>query len=115
MFFSKWLDIALYRRKPEDIVKENPSLKEGWGITSIEANAFGTPVVAANVSGLRDSVKNPHTGFLVDPSNTDEFADKISLLIRDKNLRDNMSENSIKWAQSFNWDKSATQGIKLLQ
>ncbi|MCP4705802.1 MAG: glycosyltransferase family 4 protein, partial [candidate division Zixibacteria bacterium] len=41
-----------------------PSLKEGWGLTNIEANACGTAVIAANSPGLRDSVKDGETGFL---------------------------------------------------
>ena len=70
--------IQLYRKA---WVFVNPSLMEGWGITSIEANACGTPVVASNVSGLRDSVYNPHSGFLVPYGNVDEFTKQIELLI----------------------------------
>ena len=65
----------------------NPSLIEGWGITSIEANACGTPVVASNVPGLRDSVRNPHTGFLVTYGDVDGFVNKITLLLENKSLR----------------------------
>lgn len=84
----------------------NPSFFEGWGITSIEANACGTPVIASNVSGLRDSVRNPHTGFLVPYGDVELFADRIVLLLKDKKLRGQMSEGAIKWAIKFDWEKS---------
>ena len=44
-----------------------PSLAEGWGLTVLEANALGTPAVAYDVPGLRDSVRDKVTGWLVPP------------------------------------------------
>ena len=44
-----------------------PSLAEGWGLTVLEANAVGTPAVAFDVPGLRDSVRDKVTGWLVPP------------------------------------------------
>ncbi len=92
----------------------NPSLMEGWGITSIEANACGTPVVASNVSGLRDSVYNPHSGFLVPYGNHEEFAKHITLLLKNPALRQRMSREATKWASKFEWDKSASQFLNLI-
>jgi glycosyltransferase involved in cell wall biosynthesis len=91
----------------------NPSYMEGWGITTIEANACGTPVVASNVSGLIDSVKNPHTGFLVPYGDVDEFADRILTLLTDVELRAKMSEEAVTWAGEFTWDKSATKALNI--
>ena len=71
----------------------NPSMMEGWGITSIEANACGTPVVASNVPGLRESVQNPHTGYLVEHGNVEKFAEKIHAIIGDKELQKFMRGN----------------------
>ena len=84
----------------------NPSFMEGWGITSIEANACGTPVVASNVPGLRDSVKNPHSGFLVPYGDVELFADRITFLLKNKNVRRQMSGQAVHWAKKFEWDKS---------
>ena len=44
-----------------------PSLAEGWGLTVLEANAAGTPAVAYDVPGLRDSVRDKITGWLAPP------------------------------------------------
>ncbi|MBI2028291.1 MAG: glycosyltransferase [Candidatus Levybacteria bacterium] len=85
----------------------NPSFMEGWGITTIEANACGTPAIASNVPGLRDSVNNPHTGILVPYGNVEGFADAIKSLIKDENLRKEMSKDAIKWSSQFEWGKSA--------
>jgi glycosyltransferase involved in cell wall biosynthesis/cellulose synthase/poly-beta-1,6-N-acetylglucosamine synthase-like glycosyltransferase/O-antigen/teichoic acid export membrane protein len=92
----------------------NPSLIEGWGITTIEANACGTPVVASNVQGLRDAVHNPHSGFLVPYGNIEEFEKQISALLRNTKLRKKMSSESIAWAKNYDWDQSAERGIKIL-
>ena len=92
----------------------NPSLIEGWGITTIEANACGTPVVASNVPGLRDAVHNPHSGFLVPYGNVDAFSKKVLTLIRNKKLRKVMSRDAIAWAKNYSWDKSARDCINFI-
>jgi glycosyltransferase involved in cell wall biosynthesis/O-antigen/teichoic acid export membrane protein len=83
----------------------NPSMMEGWGITSIEANACGTPIVASNVQGLKDSVKDNFTGFLVEYGNVNEFGEKILSIIQNDDLRKEMEVNSIEWSKGFGWDK----------
>lgn len=92
-----------------------PSLMEGFGISVIEANACGTPVVASDVPGLRDSVKNPSSGFLVRQGSPEEFADKINLLISDDNLRNRFSRESVVWARNFTWDKSSIKLLKVIK
>jgi len=86
-----------------------PSMIEGWGITIIEANASGTPVVASNVPGLRDSVKNPHNGFLVPWGDASKFAEKITLLIKDNDLRKDFGDFGLMWARNFRWEKNAAR------
>ena len=93
----------------------NPSLIEGWGLTSIEANSYGTPVVASDVPGLRDSVKNPHTGYLVQYGNEDKFAEKIKSLLSDKSVLKKMGRNSVSWAKKFSWDKSAKELLEIIR
>ena len=91
----------------------NPSMMEGWGITTIEANACGTPTVASKVPGLKDSIKDQETGFLVEYNNDTEFARKIVEIIRNKPLRKKLSANAIAWAKEFDWSKSANISINL--
>lgn len=92
----------------------NPSLMEGWGITVIEANACGTPVVASNVPGLRDSVHNPHSGFLVPYGNSKAFAEKILKIINNSQLRKQMGKDAVAWANNFDWDESAKNWLDII-
>ena len=92
----------------------NPSMMEGWGITSIEANACGTPVVASNVPGLCDSVSNPHTGYLVPYGNPNAFADYILKIIGDENIRNSLTESAIIWAQNFDWEKTSYNFLAII-
>ena len=85
------------------------SEKEGWGITVIEANACGTPVVAYNVPGLRDSVKQDYNGLLVEDGDIQAFAETITKILTDDELRNKLSRNAIEWAKRFSWDKSAEE------
>lgn len=90
----------------------NTSMKEGWGITNIEANACGTPVISANVPGLRDSVKEGVSGLLYEYGNLNQLTDLILKIIQDNKLREELSIGSLEWAKSFSWDNSA---IKMLE
>ena len=92
----------------------NPSMMEGWGITTIEANACGVPVVASNVPGLRESVRNPHTGYLVTYGNEAEFAGRIVELLESPALREEMGRNALAWASGFDWELGAKKTLKLI-
>ena len=92
----------------------NPSLMEGWGITTLEANACGTPVIASDVPGLRDSVKNSNTGYLVPYGETEELSNKIIELLRDQGKREQMSQNAHDWAKQFDWGKSSEQFLSAI-
>lgn len=104
--------IALYQKA---WVFVNPSMMEGWGITSIEASACGVPVVASDVAGLRDSVRNPHTGYLVKYGDSKAFAEKIKKLIKDNRLRKRMSEYGVVWARNFTWSASAKESLQIMK
>ncbi|MEE9606615.1 MAG: glycosyltransferase family 4 protein [Myxococcota bacterium] len=84
-----------------------PSTKEGWGLTVIEANALGTPVVATDAPGLRDSVRHGETGFLVPSGDVPAFANRIATLLGDDRLASAMSASALEWSQRFDWDRAA--------
>lgn len=84
-----------------------PSAKEGWGLTVIESNAVGTPVVATHAPGLRDAVRDEETGFLVAEDDVGGFADRIGRLLADDELAEQMSSNAVAWARRFDWDRAA--------
>jgi glycosyltransferase involved in cell wall biosynthesis len=84
-------------------------MKEGWGITNIEANACGTPVISSNVPGLRDSVKNNQSGLLYEYGDIEQLAAQIISVLSDKSKLDRLSQGAVEWAARFSWDKSAEQ------
>ena len=92
----------------------NPSSKEGWGLTIIESNACGTPVIAADSPGLRDSVVHNKTGLLYPHGNVDSLAQSAIKLIHDVKLRHKLSTNAIEWSKKFNWDVSATEMLRMI-
>lgn len=84
-----------------------PSQMEGWGITVIEANAAGTPVIASKVSGLKDSVIDKKTGLLIPVGDVAWFAVAMRKLAEDYMLRFNLTHGAREWAKNFDWDQSA--------
>lgn len=93
----------------------NTSAKEGWGITNIEANAVGTPVVSADVPGLRDSVNNGHSGLLYQYGNIDDLRSKIELALTNDDFKHKLNVGAVQWASSFSWDTSAQKMMTLIQ
>jgi glycosyltransferase involved in cell wall biosynthesis len=96
-------------------VMATPSPKEGWGVTTIEANACGTPVVASDVPGLRDAVRNEETGLLVPYGDVGALAGAVRRVLGDESLRRRLSEASIRWADRFHWEKSAEETLQWLE
>lgn len=91
------------------------SEKEGWGLTVIEANACGTPVIASNSEGLRDSVQDGITGILVPHGNVEDLAAQMDRLATDPALRFDLGKNGLKWATGFNWDATADRMISVMK
>ena len=83
------------------------SLKEGWGLTNIEANACGTPVIAADVPGLQDSVRDGQTGLLFPFGDIAGLTERLTRLLLDQTLWHNLSVGGLEWAESFDWNEAA--------
>lgn len=92
----------------------NPSMMEGWGITTIEANACGTPVIASDVPGLRDSVRDGETGILVPYGKIDVLAKTIKHLLLDELKRETLSTQGVVWAANFEWQKSSDAFVDII-
>ena len=92
-----------------------PSEKEGWGLTVIEANALGTPVVASDAPGLRDSVRDGVTGDLVPVGDIGGFADRIARLLGDDDFAHARSRAAFEWSQRFDWDVAADEMAEAIE
>jgi len=91
------------------------SSKEGWGLTVLEANACGTPVIASRVPGLRDAVRDGETGLLYGFGETADLAGKITRLLRDRAYREKLSAEALRWSQSFTWERAAAETLAVLE
>jgi glycosyltransferase involved in cell wall biosynthesis len=84
-----------------------PSPKEGWGITVIEAAACGTPSLASESPGLRDSVRHGDTGFLVPHSDVMGLAGRMVELADSPRLVARLGEQARKFAEGLTWERTA--------
>lgn len=84
-----------------------PSPKEGWGMTIVEAAACGTPSIASDSPGLRDSVRHGETGFLVPHGDAGALAGRMVALVRDGGLRTRLGRGAASFAASLTWDGAA--------
>jgi trehalose synthase len=66
------------------------SLREGFGLTVSEALWKGTPVVTSRVGGIPLQINDGENGFLCEPRDSDQFAERILTLLKDKDLREEM-------------------------
>ena len=85
------------------------SPKEGWGITNLEAAACGTPVVASNSPGIRESVLDGKTGFLVPHADVTAFAAALDRFARDPSLVASMGAAGRSFAETLTWDRAACE------
>ena len=104
-----------YRIYSKARVVVQPSIKEGWGLTAIEAQSCGTPVVCADSPGLREVVLNGETGFLHKYGSIDTLAERIIQLLDDEEKWRKFSVAAKNWANSFSWDKAAASLEQILK
>ena len=84
---------------------ENSGDAEGFGITYLEANACEKPVIGGNSGGVGDAIVDGETGFLVNPDNVDEIANKLFLLLSDPQLAQKLGKNGRdRIKKSYTWD-----------
>lgn len=96
--------VDLYRAADLVVV---PSHSESFGLVAIEAQACGTPVVAAAVGGLVTAVKNDYSGLLLGNHQPKNWAQSILQLLEKPELREAMSKNAILHASKFSWSVTA--------
>jgi D-inositol-3-phosphate glycosyltransferase len=86
-----------------------PSRAESFGLVALEAAACGTPVVAADVGGLRSVVDDGHTGFLVDGRAAVEYRAPVDVLLSDPELARDMGRNALARSGRYLWSIAAAR------
>jgi glycosyltransferase involved in cell wall biosynthesis len=88
---------------------------EGWGLGVIEAGACGTPTVASDSPGLRESVRDGQTGILVPHGDVGALTRAIERLFADAGLRQKMGAAAREWATQFSWEEMARRSLQFLE
>jgi glycosyltransferase involved in cell wall biosynthesis len=86
-----------------------PSVKEGWGIANVEASACGTPTIASNSPGLRESVVDGETGILVPHRDRHALADAMKRISCSAETVAEFGRSGRHFAESLSWDSAAEQ------
>lgn len=88
-----------------------PSINDALGLVYLESWICGKPVIAANTPVMREVVSNGKDGFVVEFGNIEDLTKKISMLLKDENLRREMGKNGYyKVLKNHSW-KSVTDNI----
>jgi glycosyltransferase involved in cell wall biosynthesis len=103
-FVAEGAKLDLLRRTWANVF---PSPKEGWGITVMEAAACGTPSLASDSPGLRDSVRHDVTGLLVPHGDVDALARRMLELAGDPALVARLGRAAREHAERWTWTAAA--------
>lgn len=93
----------------------NPSIREGWGLVNIEANAVATPVVSYNSPGLVDSVQNGRNGIICKENTPTELAREIERVFSDPKKLKLLQKGAVLWSKNFDWKKSKALSLALIE
>ena len=85
------------------------SPKEGWGITNLEAAACATPVIASNSPGIRESVRDGETGYLVPHGDTAAMAAAMDRVAASRSLVEELGRSARAFAETFTWERAASE------
>ena len=90
-----------------------PSYNESFGLVAVEAQATGTPVVAAAVGGLTTVVRDGHSGLLVDSHEPRDWAAAMRRVMEDDVLRTTLEAGALEQARSFAWEHTAERTLEV--
>ncbi len=88
---------------------------EGLGQTIIEAMLMKKPIIATNVGGIPEIIKDSETGFLVEPSDSEKIIFLIKELLSKPEIIDKITGNAIKDVQKFSWKNIAVEFLSVIQ
>ena len=89
------------------------SVLESFGIVYIEALSLGKPVIGSRGEGDEDFIVDGENGFLVDPNDTDELAQKIIATLRSESLRESMGQKGQKVVmESYLWQHNVEKVVR---
>lgn len=107
IIFAGWVDHSQIKKYYESsaIVLIPSVCDEAFGLIGPEAMSTGRPVIASRVGGIPEWLDDGKTGYLVDPGNTKQIAEKVIKLLSNRKLLDQMGRNARKKAEQFSIEK----------
>jgi D-inositol-3-phosphate glycosyltransferase len=92
-----------------------PSYNESFGLVAAEAQACGTPVVAAAVGGLTTAVRDGRSGLLVEGHGADQWAQALGRVVADPDLRAKLAAGALLHSQDFSWEATARHTLEVYE
>lgn len=89
-----------------------PSFAEGFPMTLLEASAFGLPMIVSDLDVFRPIITDNQNGLFAKRGNWEDFARKISYILKNDGLRERMSRIAKKKVEIFSWDKITSETEK---
>jgi glycosyltransferase involved in cell wall biosynthesis len=107
VFHGQLPDAEHWRIVSSAWVHVQPSMKEGWSLSVMEAAQLGIPTIASRTQGLQDVVIDESTGLLFDRDSLDDLSSRIIRLLRDAGQRGRMGDQARAWANMFTWNAAS--------
>jgi len=90
-----------------------PSYNESFGLVAVEAQAVGTPVVAAAVGGLTTAVADGASGLLVEGHDPRSWSDALRRIVTDDDFRTRLEAGAVSQAAQFSWERTADRTLEV--
>jgi len=114
-----WKDMQTLLNTADLVVSPNIPVQgsmEGFGLNAIEAGACSRVVLASNLEGLKDAIKDQENGILVEPENPQAWAEKIQVFLEDENARVQLGKDAHDYVlKHFTWDRIAQEYLQALK
>jgi glycosyltransferase involved in cell wall biosynthesis len=115
-----WIPRQPHRELPKLMARWDvtviPSVQEAFGVAALESSAMAVPVVASDVGGLRDTVRDGRTGVLVPPRSPEALADALIMILQNADLRRRMGRAGRERVQSdYDWRDLYDRWIKFYE
>jgi glycosyltransferase involved in cell wall biosynthesis len=107
VFHGQLPDAEHWRVVSSAWVHVQPSLKEGWSLSVMEAAQLGIPTVATRAAGLQDVVVEGKTGLLFEWDDPNDLSSQIIRLLRSEDDRRTMGEHARIWANGYSWQEAS--------